>query len=363
MSKIEISPYVVNRLRGIRNRILSEQGEAGDTEGRKVLAAKQRVLDHYGKVFALSNISKLSADEFLAFLKYKNNCHWEGLHRRGQDIVADMKGLRKSLAALLDESQPVAARLDRVLDGADKVPFMGRAIVTAILLVVYPDRYVVWNRKSEDGMRALGLWPDTANASRGRQYERINAIAIATAAALEVDLWTLDCLWWRVVGTLGENPAGDALAVEPVGETETMRIGSSVFALEGHLHEFLEANWESTELGREWDLLEEDGEIVGSHYRTEEVGVIDLLARHKKDSRWLVIELKRNQTSDATVGQILRYMAWVREKRAKPGEKVEGLIICRDADLKLRYALAELPNIRCKSYEVNFKIRPTTCDV
>ena len=48
-----------------------------------------------------------------------------------------------------------------------------------------------------------------------------------------------------------------------------------------------QSHWEQTELGRDWVLLEEEGELVGYKYNTREVGEIDLLARHRTDSRWL----------------------------------------------------------------------------
>ena len=65
-----------------------------------------------------------------------------------------------------------------------------------------------------------------------------------------------------------------------------------MFGLERYLHEFIVDNWERLDLGKEWALLEKDGEIVGSHFRTGEVGEIDLLAKHKSENRWLVIELE-----------------------------------------------------------------------
>jgi len=41
---------------------------------------------------------------------------------------------------------------------------------------------------------------------------------------------------------------------------------SSVFALEKHLEDFLVQNWKSTDLGKRFDIYEEDGEIVGQQY-------------------------------------------------------------------------------------------------
>ena len=293
--------------------------EQVDAIGINVLKSRDEVIARYGALFGSERLDKLTADEFRGFLRYQNNRHWEGLQRRGSDIVADMPRLRATLRYLLDESKPIESRMDIVLDGARKIPYLGRAIVTAILLVVYPDRYAVWNNKSEAGMRELGLWPEMPDATRGKIYARMNGIANEAAARLNVDLWTLDMLWWRVQG--GSQPA-------PLQEPAPVPAAAR-FALEAHLHEFLVENWAKTQLGEEWDLLEEDGEVTGSHYTTGAVGEIDLLAKHKKEPRWLVVELKRDQSSDATVGQILRYMGWVRAELAKSKESVEGLIVCR----------------------------------
>jgi len=70
-----------------------------------------------------------------------------------------------------------------------------------------------------------------------------------------------------------------------------------------------------------------------------------------------VIELKKGQTSDATVGQVLRYMGWVRRNLAN-GAEVDGLIVCRDTDQRILYALDGQSNIRCMIYEVSFALRP-----
>jgi len=76
-----------------------------------------------------------------------------------------------------------------------------------------------------------------------------------------------------------------------------------------------------------------------------------------------VIELKRNQTSDDTVGQVLRYMGWVQHKLASPGERVEGLIIARSPDLKLHYALSQVADVRVRTYRVEFSLHePATSD-
>lgn len=52
------------------------------------------------------------------------------------------------------------------------------------------------------------------------------------------------------------------------------------FALEKHLEDFLVANWAQTELGRTYDIYEEDKECIGQQYSTD-TGAIDILAIRK----------------------------------------------------------------------------------
>ncbi|MCL2247340.1 MAG: endonuclease NucS [Lentimicrobiaceae bacterium] len=128
----------------------------------------------------------------------------------------------------------------------------------------------------------------------------------------------------------------------------------SVFALEEHLEFFLVKNWKQTELGKEYDIYEEDGEIVGQQYPSD-TGPIDILAISKDKKSLLVIELKRGRASDKVVGQIQRYMGFVKEM-AEPNQDVKGIIIALEDDLKLKRALSVASNIEFYKYEVNFKL-------
>lgn len=94
----------------------------------------------------------------------------------------------------------------------------------------------------------------------------------------------------------------------------------------------------------------------GYEYSTG-VGSIDLLAKHRTEPAWLVVELKRAQGSDQTVGQVLRYMGWVKQHLAQPGDRVQGLVIAHESDAKLRYALLAVPGVDLMLYEVQFSLR------
>ncbi len=57
----------------------------------------------------------------------------------------------------------------------------------------------------------------------------------------------------------------------------------------------------------------------------------------------VIAELKRGRPSDKVVGQVARYIGYVRSRVAAPGRAVEGLIIAHDSDDALRYAIAAFP--------------------
>lgn len=129
----------------------------------------------------------------------------------------------------------------------------------------------------------------------------------------------------------------------------------SVFALEKHLEDFLVKNWKQTELGKNYDIFEEDGELVGQQYPSD-TGPIDILAISKDKKTLLVVELKKGRASDNVVGQIQRYMGYVIEELAEENQKVKGVIIALEDDLRIKRALAVNPSIEFYRYQISFKL-------
>ena len=129
---------------------------------------------------------------------------------------------------------------------------------------------------------------------------------------------------------------------------------AGLFYMEKQLEDFIIQNWDNTELGKKYDLIIEEGAPLSQQFRTE-IGPIDILARDKKDKSYVVIELKKDQTSDDTVGQIARYMGWI--KKVKGDNNVKGIIIAGSYDKKLDYALQSVPNVEVFLYEVDFKLK------
>jgi len=135
---------------------------------------------------------------------------------------------------------------------------------------------------------------------------------------------------------------------------EDSTLGKGLFYIEEQLEAFIIHNWDKTELGKRFDLIIEEGELVSRQYPTD-IGPIDILAKDKDKNNFVVIELKRNQTSDKTVGQLARYMGWIKKK--KNDENVKGIIIAAEFDKKLEYAISMVPNIEVFLYQVDFKLK------
>jgi len=129
----------------------------------------------------------------------------------------------------------------------------------------------------------------------------------------------------------------------------------SVFALEKHLEDFLVENWQHSELGKKFDIYEEEGELVGQQYPSD-TGPIDILAISKDKKELLVVELKKGRASDNVVGQLQRYMGYVLEELAEEGQTVKGVIIALDDDVRIKRALAVTNNIDFYMYQVSFKL-------
>jgi len=145
------------------------------------------------------------------------------------------------------------------------------------------------------------------------------------------------------------------LPVPTVVSTDETVEDPVAFVMEKHLEDFLVQNWPQTDLGKEYDIYQEEGEQVGQQYPTD-TGTVDILAISKDKKRLLVVELKKGRASDVVVGQILRYMGYAQEELAEEGQTVKGVIIALEDDQRIRRALAVVPSIDFYRYQVSFKL-------
>lgn len=147
----------------------------------------------------------------------------------------------------------------------------------------------------------------------------------------------------------------DCFCVPIVSMSDEMEENTAFFAMEKHLEDFLVRNWEQTDLGKGYNIFEEDGVCIGQQYETDN-GTIDILAISKDKKTLLVVEIKKGRAKDVVVGQILRYMGFVKEELAEEGQTVKGAIIALEDDQNLRRTIAMAQDIEFYRYQISFKL-------
>lgn len=157
----------------------------------QMIRDRDSAIGRWGPVFSAPE--RLTADDLAAFLLFEHNRHWWGLQRRTDPLTRWFASVQTMVGELLDESRPLAERID----GLGEPREFDREIWSPILLVTHPETYGVWNDISESAMRRLRLWPDDADGgSTGATYALVNEMLQLVADDVQVDLWTLDALWW-----------------------------------------------------------------------------------------------------------------------------------------------------------------------
>jgi hypothetical protein len=136
-------------------------------------------------------------------------------------------------------------------------------------------------------------------------------------------------------------------------EEDPEPVGSAEFAYEADLRNYLSKNLPIIEAGLK--LYQDEG-ITGIEFS---VGgrFIDILAVDASGAL-VVIELKVSRGYDRVVGQLMRYMAWIRLNQAEPGQQVRGVIIAREISEDLLLACSLLSGVQLFEYELSLKLNP-----
>ena len=154
-----------------------------------------------------------------------------------------------------------------------------------------------------------------------------------------------------------EMVAGDVTRQEESGlvdeeEGEEAAPGSSEFLLEKDLQRYLAENLECIEPGLK---LYEDEDIRGIEYEAGGGRRIDILALDKAGA-FVVLELKVSRGYDRVIGQLLRYINWVRKELAEPGQRVRGIIVCRKISDDLQLACASIRDVELCEYKLSVTV-------
>jgi len=133
-------------------------------------------------------------------------------------------------------------------------------------------------------------------------------------------------------------------------------LSEASFGLEFQLRDFLAQNISVIVVnGRKLKLYVDPTGRDGIEYPTA-TGPIDILAVDDTGA-FFVFELKRARTPDRAIGQLTRYMGWVRKTIGKD-QKVNGIIVAKEINNGLRYAISVVPNVSLFEYEVEFRLKP-----
>jgi len=129
-------------------------------------------------------------------------------------------------------------------------------------------------------------------------------------------------------------------------------LGSDQFAYETDLRNYLAKNLSLIEPGLR--LYEDEG-ITGIEFP---VGgrFIDILAIDSSDGL-AVIELKVSRGYDRVVGQLMRYMAWIRKNQADSSQRVRGIIVAREISEDLLLACSLVPDVELFEYQLSLSLR------
>lgn len=79
---------------------------------------------------------------------------------------------------------------------------------------------------------------------------------------------------------------------------------------------------------------------------------IDILALDSAGG-YVVIELKVSRGYDRVVGQLLRYMGWIKKHHADPSQRVRGIIIAKDVTADLRLACSSVSDVLLFEYRLS----------
>lgn len=312
----------------------------------------------------ISEITSISDDQLkVKFIEYYNGGEGrQSLNKIWRDrIIRDAVKFRSMLVYLLDETVPLQERFSNVTssDGAKHIEGVGRALASAFLMDLNPQEYCIWNSKTEMGFSVIE-WdlPYESSDNEGTKYvkvlEQLDRLR-EIGAELKINFDDVDFfLHWISAEDEGKK-AVEATTSENGVESGLIETGVYFEAPEEKfVQKIIENNFDSVFGPLNLQLYEGDPEQSGAQFSTP-AGTIDFLAIDKATSNFVVIELKVGKISDSVVGQILRYVGYVKEYLAKDKE-VKGLILAEDIDEKSAYALKLLPFVEFRKYKLNIQI-------
>lgn len=337
---------------------------------KRWLESRKRALKENHKWIQLKEIKKISDKELKKhFLKYYNDGGGrQNLNKIYRDrIIRNKTRFRQTVLYLLNENVPLENRLDDILKPKSKyrIEGFGKAILTSFLMDFNPNKYCIWNNKTEMGFEVLGLKTYEPKDSWVEAYSKILKI-LRYLKNLKKGL-TFDDID-MFLHTISAEDEG-IRAVDAVINRKNIPQGEFIekskspsFKTEKQLEDCIKNNFNKI-FGSKLELYQ-DEENDGS-YRPTPAGTIDLLAIDKRKKNFVVIELKLGRPNDVVVAQTLRYIGYIKNSLAKEwGYNVKGIIIAEEIDKKINYALEMIPDlITLFTYNTSILLKKTKINI
>ena len=194
----------------------------------------------------------------------------------------------------------------------------------------------------------LREWKDDVNGIYSHRWK--NAIIMIDIKPFSYDTYKLR----KYDGTLVKHPPQNYVRVLQPEKTERsaerLTPAKSYPAHKEKQSALLEANLEEFVI-QNLDEIETGLKLLKRQLSTP-AGRLDLLCKDR-EGQFVVVELKRSQGTDQVVGQILRYMGWVKEHYNT--DYFRGIIIVGSKDQALSYAINATPNVQVKEFRLSFK--------
>lgn len=262
------------------------------------------------------------------------------------------------LLYLLNESIPIEERFFNVVcsSGNKYIDGVGKALASGFLIDYDLHKYCIWNNKTEMGFNVLG-WkkPYQSGDNEGIKYvnvlEQLKKLRDNIGSGLNYNYDDIDnFLHWIAAEDEGENAVKNLL-----GEGALTEAGMVLEAPEERfIQQLIDRNFNKIFESLNLQLYDRDPDQTGAQFNTP-IGRMEFLAVDKNTEDFVVLELKIGKVYDGTIGQILRYMGYVKKELA--GDKnVRGIILGEDMDDKAKYALSLVPTIEFKTYKLNIQV-------
>ena len=187
-------------------KILSDiYGNIDETIRLEMNKNKASVIGDYAPIFSIDRIDSLQYEKLEEFAQFEHNCHWKGIFRHSNQVKENFDKNREALKILVDPKVgPIGERLSKAYQLSKG---LGPALMTAILLIEFPESCGVLNGISYSALKDLKL-VTFSDSTYGyiKNYSVANEVILRLKDFTKLDLWTLDWMFYDYEKNMGKDP-------------------------------------------------------------------------------------------------------------------------------------------------------------